>query len=508
MKKSFLHPLKIAAKRAKGFRLSRFFQKDKLRQSRFLIECGDLSFDYSRHLIDEKIKNLLIRYAQKQGLQENIHALFAGEKINFTEKRAAWHTELRNPHSSFEPIKTVLIEMEIFANKIISGDYKGFTGKAITDIVNIGIGGSDLGPRLVLDALRDYHNHLTVHCVSNIDAHELIEVQKKINPETTLFLISSKTFTTIETLTNASSFKTWMIAALGNDSRVIETHFIGITTSPDKAHAFGISRTFSFWDFVGGRFSLWSSIGLSIMLGTSPAIFRELLLGAHQMDNHFKETPFEKNIPVMAGLLSFWYLTFFHTQTQAIIPYDERLRFLPPYLQQLQMESNGKRVDKEGHILKEITAPVIWGSVGTNGQHAFHQLLHQSNHLIPIDLIAVINASHSHPDHQAILLANFLAQSEALVYGNETLDKHKAIPGNRPHSLIVLKMLAPETLGMLIALYEHSTFVQSILFGINAFDQYGVELGKKLASRLLPGQETAENIPSEYQFYRERFFNL
>jgi glucose-6-phosphate isomerase len=470
--------------------LKDLFKDDSQRTEKFSVSAPHLFLDYSKNIIDTASLKLLFELTEKTKLTSAIEDLFSGKPINFTEHRAVLHTELRNPTTHNKEILTTLDKMEYFCNDIFNARWKGFSGKPITDIVNLGIGGSDLGPRMVIRALAPYHNEqLTVHCVSNVDGSDLYNTLKILNPETTLFIIASKTFSTIETLTNARTARAWLLEHF-NDELAIEKHFIAISAKPELAVEFGIHKNnvFAFWDWVGGRFSLWSAIGLPIMLATSPKHFRALLAGAYEMDQHFKNTPVEKNMPVIVALISLWNINSFNAQTQAIIPYDENLKLFPAYLQQLEMESNGKCVNKQGEVIDYPTAPVIWGDVGTNGQHAFHQLLHQGTLIIPVDFIVALKSQTPLQHHHDLLFANCLAQSQALMDGTpeSVTDPHKIIPGNKPSNMFVMEQLDPKTLGSLIALYEHKVFVQGILWNINSFDQYGVELGKQLANKLTP----------------------
>ena len=477
---------------------------------------GEILFDYSKNRITDKTMASTVDLAGMQAGLEQIEAMFSGEKINTTEERAVLHTALRNRSNDpvfvdgqdvMPQINRVLDRMRSFTEAVRSGEWKGYTGKAITDIVNIGIGGSDLGPKMVCEALKPYAKpDLQVHFVSNVDSTDLVETLKKINPETCLFLVASKTFTTQETMTNAFSARAWLLAA-AKDEAAIARHFAAMSTNTEAVSKFGIDtrNMFEFWDWVGGRYSLWSAIGLSIALYLGMDRFEELLAGAHQADLHFRTEPFERNIPVIMALLGIWYNNFFGAQSQAILPYDQYLVHFPAYFQQGDMESNGKSVTKQGEWVGYSTGPVIWGQPGTNGQHAFYQLIHQGTQLIPCDFLAAVNSHNPLGEHHPILLSNFLAQTEALMKGKtfeearaeltgqgysgaqlETLAAAKTFPGNRPTNSFLYPKLTPAVLGALIALYEHKIFSQGVIWGINSFDQMGVELGKQLAKKILP----------------------
>jgi len=501
------------------------FEEDPGRFERFTLRMDDLLFDYSKNRIRPETMKRLVALAEEAELPERIQNMFRGEKINFTEGRAVLHTALRN--RSGEPVHvagedvmprvlSVLKKMRVLSERVRSGDWKGHTGKPITDVVNVGIGGSDLGPVLVTEALRPYWKEgLNAHYVSNIDGTHMAEVLKKVSPESTLFCVASKTFTTQETLTNAHTAREWLVGALGTDDAVAK-HFVALSTNASAVAAFGIDpdNMFEFWDWVGGRYSLWSAIGLSIAITVGMDSFEELLQGAHDVDNHFHSAPLDQNIPVIMGLLGIWYHNFFDAHTHAILPYDQYLHRFPAYLQQADMESNGKGVDRDGNIIDSYTTgPVIWGEPGTNGQHAFYQLIHQGNRLIPADFIAPAQSQNPLGRHHEILLANFLAQTEALMRGKteaevrselaakglsgdalESLVPHKIFSGNRPTNSILFEKLTPRTLGRLIALYEHKIFVQGTIWRINSYDQWGVELGKQLASAILPELEGEQPV--------------
>jgi len=500
------------------------FASDPQRFERLSLRLGELLFDYSKNRITEKTIDLLVQLAQQAGLAEHIEAMFRGEKINITEGRAVLHTALRNRSNTpvyvdgqdvMPEVNRVLAQMRDFSQAVRSGEWKGFTGKAITDIVNIGIGGSDLGPKLVCEALTPYARpDLRVHFVSNVDSTDLVETLKKVNPETVLFLVASKTFTTQETMTNAHSARSWFLDA-AKDEAAIARHFVAMSTNAAAVSKFGIDtdNMFAFWDWVGGRYSLWSAIGLSIALYLGMDVFEALLEGAHMVDVHFRTTPFEQNIPVVMALLGIWYNNFFDAQSHAILPYDQYLLYFASYFQQGDMESNGKRVTRDGGQVSCSTGPVIWGQPGTNGQHAFYQLIHQGTRLIPCDFLAAANSQNPLGEHHPILLSNYLAQTEALMKGKtpeearaeleqagyrgeqlELLVAAKTFPGNRPTNSFLYPRLTPQVLGALIALYEHKIFTQGVIWNINSFDQMGVELGKQLAKRILPELAGEEKV--------------
>jgi glucose-6-phosphate isomerase len=500
------------------------FASDPQRFERFSLRLGDVLFDYSKNRITEQTMSLLVALAQQAGLAECIEAMFRGEKINLTEGRAVLHTALRNRGNTpvyvdgqdvMPGINRVLAHMRRFSQVVRSGEWKGCTGKAITDIVNIGIGGSDLGPKMVCEALKPYAKPgLRVHFISNVDSTDLVETLKQLNPETALFLIASKTFTTQETMTNAHSARRWFLETV-KDECAIARHFVAISTNGVAVRKFGIdtANMFKFWDWVGGRYSLWSAIGLSIALYLGMDIFEALLDGAHQADHHFRYTPFEANIPVVMALLGIWYNNFYDAQSHAILPYDQYLVHFPTYFQQGDMESNGKSVTRWGEPISYSTGPVIWGQPGTNGQHAFYQLIHQGTKLIPCDFLAAANSHNPLDDHHRILLSNFLAQTEALMksktpdearaelikegYSGDQLEllvQAKAFPGNRPTNSFLYPKLTPQVLGALVALYEHKIFTQGVIWDINSFDQMGVELGKQLAKKILPELAGEEQV--------------
>jgi len=492
------------------------FLDDPARFKKLSLKFNSLLLDYSKNRITEETLPLLIDLALEAGLPAYIERQFNGDKINSTEGRAVLHTALRNRSDRpvlldgadvMPDVRRVLGLMRKFSDSVRSGQHTGFTGLAIADIVNIGIGGSDLGPLMVCEALKSYASpDLRVHFVSNVDATHLTETLKKLNAATTLFIVSSKTFVTQETLTNARSARSWLVEQLGDESAVAR-HFAAVSTNLNATAAFGINpdNVFEFWDWVGGRYSLWSAIGLPIALFVGMDKFEELLSGAHAMDEHFRSAPFEKNMPVLMALLSTWYGNFFGTSSNAVLPYDQYLHRLPAYLQQLDMESNGKRVDRDGNAVDYDTGMAIWGEPGTNGQHAFYQLIHQGTRTIPADFLAPLHSQNPLGEHHAILLANCFAQTEALMIGKTAQEAraeleasgmpeaeltallpHKIFPGNKPTNTLLFDRLDPHTLGMLIALYEQKVFVQGIIWNINSFDQWGVELGKQLASKILP----------------------
>lgn len=496
------------------FELRTLFQYNPERFNQFSVKRDNYIFDYSKNLIDERTKELLINLAEECQLKDAISKMFSGDKINETEGRAVLHTALRDfsdkeilvDGENIKPqIKKVLEQMKSFSEKVISGEHKGFSGKEITDVVNIGIGGSDLGPVMVVSALKHFKTRLNVHFVSNVDGNHIAEVLKNLNPETTLFIVASKTFTTQETMTNANSAKDWFLKA-GKQEDVAK-HFAALSTNIEAVKAFGIAEEniFEFWDWVGGRYSLWSAIGLSIVLAVGYENFENLLKGAYDTDQHFQNADFSENIPVLMGLLGIWYRNFYGASSYAILAYSQYLDRFAAYLQQGDMESNGKCVDRNGEFVQYETGPIIWGEPGTNGQHAFYQLIHQGTELIPADFIAYVKSCNEVSDHQEKLLANFFAQTEALAFGKtedeaeaelktsgkseeetERLLNFKVFHGNTPTNSFLFNELTPFSLGQLIALYEHKIFVQGVIWNIFSFDQFGVELGKVLAGKILP----------------------
>lgn len=493
------------------------FAADPARHDKFSITFGDLLFDYSKNRIDDKTMPLLLALAEQVGLRARIDAMFGGEKINSTEGRAVLHVALRNRSDRaivvdgadvMPQVNAVLAQMRRFSDAVRSGAWKGYSGQAITDIVNIGIGGSDLGPVMVTEALKAYaKDGLRAHFVSNIDGTQLAETLKGLDPHTTLFCVASKTFTTQETLTNAKSARAWLLQTVG-DSAAVARHFVAMSTNATEVAAFGIDtdNMFQFWDWVGGRYSLWSAIGLPVACLLGMDNFEALLAGAHDADEHFRTAPLADNIPVVMGMLGVWYTNFFGAHTHALLPYDQYMHRFAAYFQQGDMESNGKSVDRDGQRITDYaTGPVIWGEPGTNGQHAFYQLIHQGTRLIPADFIAPAQSHNPLGDHHRILLANFFAQTEALMMGKDDaqvrdelaaqgldgdavdrLAPHKVFEGNRPTNSLLFTKLTPHTLGMLVAMYEHKIFVQGTVWNINSYDQWGVELGKQLAKAILP----------------------
>lgn len=464
------------------------FEVDKDRKDRLQINWNDFQFDYSKNKITDTTLSLLLNLAGEVRLKEAIEAQFTGEKINQTEDRAVLHTALRDFKNMQPEVKKSLQKMKRFSNSVIKGAWKGYSGKPITDIVNIGIGGSDLGPKMVTDSLSFYKNHLTVHYVSNVDGDHVSETLKKLNRETTLFIIVSKTFSTQETLANASTIKDWFLKEATQFD--IAKHFVAVSTNLKDAIGFGISEEniFPMWDWVGGRFSLWSAVGLSTCCAIGYNQFENLLKGAHEMDLHFRESEFSENIPVILALLSVWYNNFFNAETEAVIPYTNYLEKFVPYLQQAVMESNGKSIDRNGDSIPYQTGTIVWGNVGTNAQHAFFQLIHQGTKLIPVDFIGFTESLYGNQHHHKLLMANFYAQSEALLegtYNDEVPNNFRKFEGNNPSNTILIKKLSSESLGNLIAMYEHKLFVQGVIWNIFSYDQWGVELAKKIANNKL-----------------------
>ena len=494
--------------RARNLHLRALFADDPQRGERFAAEAVGIYLDYSKNRVTGETMRLLLDLAQSSGLRERIDAMFRGDKINTTEQRAVLHVALRAPRDAsiivdgenvVPQVHAVLDKMANFSERVRSGEWKGYTGKRIRHIVNIGIGGSDLGPNMAYDALKYYSDrHITAGFVSNVDSNEFVEVTRGLDPAETLFIVSSKTFTTLETLTNARSARQWCVQALRSEQAVAK-HFVAVSTNTKEVEKFGIdtANMFEFWDWVGGRYSYDSAIGLSLMIAIGPQQFREMLAGFHAMDEHFRTAPFERNLPVLLGLLGIWYNDFFGAETVAILPYDYYLGRLTSYLQQLDMESDGKHVDLDGRQVDYQTGPIIWGQPGTNGQHAFYQLIHQGTKLIPCDFIGFYESLNPLGPHHDLLMANLFAQTEALAMGKTAEEvaadgvpafqvPHRTFEGNRPSNTILAQRLTPETLGKLIALYEHKVFVQGTIWHINSFDQWGVELGKVLANRIVP----------------------
>ena len=502
------------------------FETDPARFEKFNVEFNEILFDYSKNRITEETISLLLALAEEAELKTKIDAAFSGEKINNTEDRPVLHTALRNRSNHpvvvdgedvMPAVNAVLDKMRTFVGSVRSGDWKGYTGKAITDVVNIGIGGSDLGPKMVVSALTPYTSpDLRSHFVSNVDGTDIAEVLKRVDQETTLFLIASKTFTTQETMANAQTARAWLMDAAGDDTAVAR-HFVALSTNEKAVVDFGIDpvNMFAFWDWVGGRYSLWSAIGTSIALAIGFDNFEKLLTGAHAVDEHFRSTPLAENIPVLMAMLGIWYNNFFGAESHAILPYDQYMMYFPMYFQQGDMESNGKSVTRQGEAVDYQTGPVIWGQPGTNGQHAFYQLIHQGTKLIPCDFLAPAQSQNPIGNHHRLLLSNFFAQPEALMRGKtadeareelegraytgekmELLAAARTFAGNRPSNSFLFKKLTPETLGSLIALYEHKIFTQGVIWDINSFDQWGVELGKVLANAIIPELESEADVSS------------
>jgi glucose-6-phosphate isomerase len=506
--------LKSNADTLRDVHLRTLFAGDPGRGERFTAEAAGLFLDYSKNRITAETIQLLLELAEESGLAERIAAMFRGDKINITEKRAVLHTALRAPKDAtilvdgvnvVPQVHEVLGKMTAFANKVRSGEWKGHTGKRIRNVINIGIGGSDLGPVMAYEALRHYSDRsMTFRFDSNVDGTDFAECVQGLDAEETLFVVSSKTFTTLETMTNAHTAREWLLKQLGGDESAIAKHFVAVSTNAGEVAKFGIdtANMFGFWDWVGGRYSMDSAIGLSTMIAVGPEKFSAMLAGFHEVDEHFRTTPFDRNLPVLLGLLTVWYINFFDANTVAILPYEQYLKRFPAYLQQLTMESNGKHVTLEGARVNYETCPIYWGEPGTNGQHSFYQLIHQGTRLIPCDFIAFTRTLNPLGPHHDMLLANVFAQAEALAFGKtpeqvraegtpDWLVPHRVFEGNRPSNVIMTDELTPEALGKLVALYEHSVFVQGTIWRVNSFDQWGVELGKALAQRIIPELESA-----------------
>jgi glucose-6-phosphate isomerase len=502
-------------KKVKELHLRQLFVEDPRRGDRLAVEALGLFLDYSKNRITDETLKLLIKLAGESDLRGRIDAMYRGEKINLTEKRAVLHIALRAPRDAsivvdgenvVPKVHAVLDRMANFSNRVRSGEWKGHTGKRIRNIINVGIGGSDLGPVMAYEALKHYSDRtMTFRFVSNIDGTDFAEAVRDLDPSETLFIISSKTFTTLETMTNAQTARAWALAGFGGDDKSVAKHFVAVSTNASEVAKFGIdtANMFEFWDWVGGRYSMDSAIGLSTMVAIGPENFRAMLGGFHQMDEHFRTAPFDRNLPVLMGLLSIWYNDFFGAQTVAVLPYEQYLKRFPAYLQQLTMESNGKHVTLDGKWVAHDTSPIYWGEPGTNGQHSFYQLIHQGTRLIPCDFIAFAQALNPLGRHHDMLIANVCAQTEALAFGKtpeqveaegtpQWLVPHRVFEGNRPSNTILAQRLTPETLGKLVALYEHSTFTQGAIWNIDSFDQWGVELGKVLAQRIIPEIESKE----------------
>jgi glucose-6-phosphate isomerase len=500
-------------KKIKKLHLRKMFASDPKRGERLTAEAAGLFLDYSKNRITNETVKLLLKLAEESGLKSRIKAMFSGEKINITENRAVLHVALRAPKDAkifvdgknvVPEVHAVLDKMEAFSKRVRSGAWKGFTGKRIKNIVNIGIGGSDLGPVMAYEALKHYSDRsLTFRFVSNVDGIDFVEATHDLDPAETLFIVSSKTFTTLETMTNAQSARDWLLKGLGGNPKAVAKHFVAVSTNAEKVSAFGIdtANMFGFWDWVGGRYSMDSAIGLSTMLAIGAKNYRAMLAGFHEMDEHFRTAPFAQNLPVLMGLFSIWNTDFFGAETVAVLPYEQYLKRFPAYLQQLTMESNGKHVTLDGEKVDYPTSPVYWGEPGTNGQHSFYQLIHQGTRLIPCDFIAFGHALTKLGRHHDILMANVFAQAEALAFGKTAAEvkaekvpaalvPHKVFDGNRPSNVILADKLTPEVLGKLVALYEHIVFTQGTIWNINSFDQWGVELGKALAQRIVPELES------------------
>jgi glucose-6-phosphate isomerase len=502
-------------KKIQNLHLRKLFADDPTRGERLTASAVGIELDYSKNRITDQTLDLLFQLAKDAGLQERIAAMFSGSKINITENRAVLHVALRAPAGAsivvdgqnvVPQVHAVLDRMADFCEQVRSGAWKGYTGKRIRNVVNIGIGGSDLGPVMAYEALRHYSQRdMTFRFVSNVDGTDMSEAIRDLDPSETMFIVSSKTFTTLETMTNAQSARAWSLAGLGGDEKSVARHFVAVSTNAKEVAKFGIdtSNMFEFWDWVGGRYSMDSAIGLSTMLAIGPKNFRAMLDGFHQMDEHFRTAPFERNLPVLMGLLGIWYNDFFGAQTVAVLPYDQYLKRFPAYLQQLTMESNGKHVRLDGEQIQTDTSPIYWGEPGTNGQHSFYQLIHQGTRLIPCDFIAFAQPLNALGRHHDMLMANVFAQTEALAFGKtpeavkaegtpDWLVPHRTFEGNRPSNTILVPRLTPETLGKLVALYEHSVFTQGTIWNIDSFDQWGVELGKVLAQRIIPELESKQ----------------
>ncbi|UZG53010.1 glucose-6-phosphate isomerase [Rhodococcus opacus] len=503
----------------RGAHLRELFAADPDRGSMMTAEHDGLYLDYSKQRITTETLDLLVALASATRLGEGIEAMFTGERINTTEDRAVLHTALRRPHDAqlrvdgenvMPAVHSALDRMSVFAQRVRRGQWRGFTGRRLRTVVNIGIGGSDLGPAMACQALVDVADpNLEFRFVSNIDGNDLASALRVLDPQETLFIVSSKTFTTVETLTNAHTARRWLLDALGTTSAVRD-HFVAVSTNTAAVEDFGIARDnmFEFWDWVGGRYSIWSAIGLSVMIAIGTDQFRGLLAGARSMDDHFRTAPLERNLPVLLGLLGIWNRNFLGSQTHAVLPYDQRLARFPAYLQQLEMESNGKSVDRQGNPMTVDTAPIVWGEPGTNGQHAFFQLLHQGTTPVPADFIGVLDPAHDLHTHHDLLIANLFAQTQALAFGKTSEEArsegiaseqipHRTFPGNRPSSTILADQLTPYSLGQLVALYEHKIFTQGWIWGIDSFDQWGVELGKVLATRILDQLQSTRSVGSE-----------
>src|ERR1700693_2150863 len=516
--------------KVRDLHLRDIFAGDPTRGERLTAEAVGVYLDYSKHRVTDETLTLLRQLAEESGLRQRIDAMFAGEKINITENRAVLHVALRAPKGTsilvdgedvVPQVHAVLDKMSEFSNRVRSGEWKGHTGKRIKSVINIGIGGSDLGPVMAYEALKHYSERaMTFRFVSNVDGTDFVEATRDLDPAETLFIVSSKTFTTLETMTNAQSAREWSLKGLGGDVQAVAKHFVAVSTNAAEVAKFGIdtANMFEFWDWVGGRYSMDSAIGLSTMVAIGPENFQAMLNGFHQMDEHFRTAPFEQNLPVLMGLLAIWYNDFFGTQPVAVLPYEQYLKRFPAYLQQLTMESNGKHVTLRGKKVAHDTGPVYWGEPGTNGQHSFYQLIHQGTRLIPCDFIAFSPRLHQIGRHHDMLIANVCAQTEALAFGKtpeqvvaegtpEWLVSHRVFEGNRPSNTILAKRLTPEVLGKLVALYEHSVFAQGVIWNIDSFDQWGVELGKVLAQRIIPEIESKAEPPLSHDSSTNNLIN-
>jgi len=527
--------LEAHSKKVRDLHLRQLFANDPDRGERMIAEAAGIYLDYSKNRITDETLKLLLQLAEECRLQERIAAMFSGDKINITEKRSVLHVALRMPRQTsilvdgenvIAKVHAVLDKMTDFSNRVRNGVWKGHTGKPIRNVVNIGIGGSDLGPVMAYEALKHYTDRaMRFRFVSNIDATDFVEAVHDLDPSETLFIVSSKTFTTLETMTNAQTARAWSIERFGGDAKSVAKHFVAVSTNAQEVAKFGIDTTnmFEFWDWVGGRYSMDSAIGLSTMIAIGPDNFRAMLGGFHQIDQHFRNTPFERNLPVLMALLTVWYNDFFNAPTVAVLPYEQYLKRFPAYLQQLTMESNGKHVTVDGTVVSYSTGPIYWGEPGTNGQHSFYQLIHQGTHLIPCDFIAFAEPLNPLGRHHDLLLANVFAQAEALAFGKtpeevkaegtaDWLVPHRTFEGNRPSNTILAERLTPETLGKLVALYEHAVFTQGVIWNIDSFDQWGVELGKVLAQRIIPELESKaeprlshdSSTNSLIRYYRKR----
>jgi glucose-6-phosphate isomerase len=523
--------LEIHYQKLKNVHLRKLFGDDPGRGERMAVEAAGIHLDYSKHRITDETLTLLLQLVEESGLRARIDAMFRGEKINRTENRAVLHVALRAPRGAtiqvdgenvVPGVHAVLDKMADFSRRVRNGDWKGHTGKPIRNVINIGIGGSDLGPVMACEALKFYSDrNITFRFVSNVDGTDLVEATRDLDPAETLFIVSSKTFTTLETMTNAQSAREWALRGLGGDPKAVARHFVAVSTNAGRVSEFGIdtANMFGFWDWVGGRYSMDSAIGLSTMLAVGPENFRAMLEGFHEMDEHFRTAPFKSNIPVLMGLLSLWYNDFFGAQTVAVLPYEQYLKRFPAYLQQLTMESNGKYVTLEGTRVACETGPIYWGEPGTNGQHSFYQLIHQGTRLIPCDFIAFGQPLNALGRHHDLLLANVFAQAEALAFGKtheqvraegtpDWLVPHRVFEGNRPSSILLAERLTPAMLGKLVALYEHAVFTQGVIWNIDSFDQWGVELGKVLAQRIVPELESRQEPKLDHDSSTNRLIRL